>query len=231
MGVDSSPSLEGAADGNSYHGPIVSWVRAIDGLNTHDVAYELAAAGGVTTSLILPGSANAIGTCPSHLPSHTPLNRFVAGEAYVIKQRQTKERSPTSLLVEPPFGLNTSTVNYDIPPRWRHLKHACGVYNLPCVALLTDRVYPQAKILVRGTTVSSFTSPEKIMCSEGIFRNTDGYRLGRPPSVCFFCYYSRLCSLRVVDTTKHERSKRLKMPTAKKPWPGNGMILVTSQKS
>jgi hypothetical protein len=31
-------------------------------LNTHDDAYPLSVAGGVTTALILPGSANAIGT-------------------------------------------------------------------------------------------------------------------------------------------------------------------------
>lgn len=61
MGVDSSPLLEGAQDINSLHGPIISWARSIDGLNTHDAAFELAVAGGVTTSLILPGSANAIG--------------------------------------------------------------------------------------------------------------------------------------------------------------------------
>lgn len=67
MGVDSSPSLEGAQDMNSWNGPIVSWARSIDGLNTHDAAFELAAAGGVTTSLILPGSANAIGMCPTCL--------------------------------------------------------------------------------------------------------------------------------------------------------------------
>ena len=53
--------LEGAQDMNSLHGPIVSWLRSIDGINTHDVAFELAAAGGVTTSLILPGSMDAIG--------------------------------------------------------------------------------------------------------------------------------------------------------------------------
>lgn len=67
MGVQPSPSLDGAQDSNSLHGPIASWVRSIDGLNTHDAAFELAVAGGVTTSLILPGSANAIGMCPSGL--------------------------------------------------------------------------------------------------------------------------------------------------------------------
>lgn len=63
--------LEGALDVNSFHGPIVSWLRSVDGINTHDAAYELAAAGGVTTSLILPGSANAIGKRP--FPFHDPF--------------------------------------------------------------------------------------------------------------------------------------------------------------
>ena len=72
MGVESAPSLEGATDGNSLHGPIVSWLRTIDAIDTHDAAYELAVAGGVTTSLILPGSANAIGKCLFNIPPPTP---------------------------------------------------------------------------------------------------------------------------------------------------------------
>ena len=76
MGVDSSPSLEGAQDVDSFHGPIVSWLRSIDAINTHDVAYELAAAGGVTTSLILPGSNNAIGKYPFDLSRSTPIEQF-----------------------------------------------------------------------------------------------------------------------------------------------------------
>lgn len=54
--------LQGASDGNSHKGPILPWLRSIDGLNTHDAAYELAIAGGVTTAQILPGSANNIGS-------------------------------------------------------------------------------------------------------------------------------------------------------------------------
>ena len=61
MGVQSSLELNGASDGNSLKGPILPWLRSIDGLNTHDDAIGLAVAGGLTTSLILPGSANAIG--------------------------------------------------------------------------------------------------------------------------------------------------------------------------
>ena len=53
--------IQGAYDANSYKAPILPWLRSIDGLNTHDAAYELAIAGGVTSALILPGSATNIG--------------------------------------------------------------------------------------------------------------------------------------------------------------------------
>jgi hypothetical protein len=36
-------------------------LRSIDGLNTHDQAFELTVSGGVTTAQVLPGSANNIG--------------------------------------------------------------------------------------------------------------------------------------------------------------------------
>lgn len=61
LGDASSPELQGAIDDNSLKGTIQPWMRSLDGLNTHDESYALSVAGGVTTSLILPGSANAIG--------------------------------------------------------------------------------------------------------------------------------------------------------------------------
>lgn len=61
LGVSSSPELEGSNDGNSMSGIIQPWLRSLDALNTHDDSYPLSIAGGVTTSLVLPGSANAIG--------------------------------------------------------------------------------------------------------------------------------------------------------------------------
>ncbi|KAJ7086055.1 hypothetical protein B0H15DRAFT_939618 [Mycena belliarum] len=109
LGVGASPALQGANDGNSLKGLVIPWLRALDGLNTHDEGYRLAVAGGVTTSLILPGSADAMG-----------------GQGFVIKLRPTKEKSSFSLLLEPPYGLNGSEVDYNLPPRWRHMKHACG---------------------------------------------------------------------------------------------------------
>ncbi|KAI0038899.1 carbohydrate esterase family 9 protein [Auriscalpium vulgare] len=111
LGDGSSPYMDGASpDDNSRKGPILPWLRSLDGLNTHDDSYPLSIAGGVTTALVLPGSANAIG-----------------GQAFTIKLRPTKERSPTSLLVEPPYDiLNASASQHGAPLRWRQMKHACG---------------------------------------------------------------------------------------------------------
>ena len=67
LGDASSPELQGASgDDNSLHGPILPWLRALDGLNTHDDAYKLSISGGVTTALVLPGSANGIGKTVNH---------------------------------------------------------------------------------------------------------------------------------------------------------------------
>ena len=85
LGEHPSPALKGADDGDSAKGPIVPWLRIVDSLNTHDLGdyllemfgkaqlttvsitgYESAISGGVTTSLVLPGSLNAIGRCAMH---------------------------------------------------------------------------------------------------------------------------------------------------------------------
>jgi imidazolonepropionase-like amidohydrolase len=94
---------------NSYKAPILPWLRSIDGLNTHDAAYELAVAGGVTTAQILPGSADNIG-----------------GQSFVIKLRPTAERSSSSMVLEPPHALMINSTNATDYIRWRHMKHACG---------------------------------------------------------------------------------------------------------
>ncbi|KAN0129749.1 carbohydrate esterase family 9 protein [Lactarius tabidus] len=110
LGDASSPALDGAVDDNSLKGTIQPWLRSLDGLNTHDDSYALSIAGGVTTALVLPGSANAIG-----------------GQAFTIKLRMTAERSPTSMLLEPPRGINGTyheSTGDHLP--WRQMKHACG---------------------------------------------------------------------------------------------------------
>ncbi|KAF9450406.1 carbohydrate esterase family 9 protein [Macrolepiota fuliginosa MF-IS2] len=109
IGDFSLPVLEGSNDGNSLHGIVQPWLRSLDGLNTHDETYPLSLAGGVTASLVLPGSADAIG-----------------GQAFVIKLRETSEKSPSSMLVEPPYQINDTFPDPNLPFRWRHMKHACG---------------------------------------------------------------------------------------------------------
>lgn len=104
LGVDSAPELRGSDDTNSLKGVVLPWLRSLDGLNTHDEAYRLSVSGGVTTSNILPGSADAIG-----------------GQAFTIKLRPTKERSTSSLVLEPPFSVN-GTEDYTSRPRWRQMK-------------------------------------------------------------------------------------------------------------
>ncbi|KAI1784449.1 composite domain of metallo-dependent hydrolase [Ganoderma leucocontextum] len=109
LGVYSVPSLSGSSDTNSHKGPILPWLRALDALNTHDDAYRLSVSGGVTTSLVLPGSANAIG-----------------GQAAIIKLRPTEARSPTSMLLENPYEKNTTVYDPKVSFRYRQMKHACG---------------------------------------------------------------------------------------------------------
>ncbi|THG99949.1 hypothetical protein EW026_g2520 [Hermanssonia centrifuga] len=109
LGVSPSPSLSGSNDGNSRKGPILPWLRALDSLNTHNDAYRLSVAGGVTTALVLPGSANAIG-----------------GQGIVIKLRPPEDRSPTGMLLENPYSTNQTEYDTSAVFRYRQMKHACG---------------------------------------------------------------------------------------------------------
>ncbi|KAF2173470.1 hypothetical protein M409DRAFT_48443 [Zasmidium cellare ATCC 36951] len=85
-------------------GPITPFVRSIDGFKPYDPAIEVIAGGGVTSSLILPGSANIIG-----------------GQAYVVKNvaRSGPDHEPIveELLLD--HGI-------DEAKRVRYMKMACG---------------------------------------------------------------------------------------------------------
>ncbi|KAA1466778.1 hypothetical protein DENSPDRAFT_766715 [Dentipellis sp. KUC8613] len=109
LGIYALPELRGTFELNSPNGPILPWLRSIDAFHTHDEALTLAIAGGVTSVQVLPGSANAIG-----------------GQAFMVKPRKTSDGSPTSMIIEPPHGLNGSDFDESAPPRWRHLKQSCG---------------------------------------------------------------------------------------------------------
>lgn len=61
MGVYAWPAVEANSDGNEATDPVRPEVRAIDSVNAEDPAFALARAGGVTTVMVLPGSANLVG--------------------------------------------------------------------------------------------------------------------------------------------------------------------------
>lgn len=100
-GVDSLPNLRGPNDINEGYDNITPWVRSIDGFYVLDPHIEVIKSGGVTTSLILPGSGNNIG-----------------GEAYLVKMSSGKkdgreELSAADMLADPEHN-------------WRYMKMACG---------------------------------------------------------------------------------------------------------
>ena len=100
-GVDSLPELEGNDDTNEMSSDITPYVRAIDGLQPTDHQIQVIKSGGVTTSLVLPGSGNNMG-----------------GEAFAIKHAVGKqdgrnETSAADMLADPDRN-------------WRFMKMACG---------------------------------------------------------------------------------------------------------
>ncbi|QUC23550.1 uncharacterized protein UV8b_07791 [Ustilaginoidea virens] len=100
-GVDSLPALRGTSDFNEFSDNVTPYVRSIDGLYVFDPQIQVIKSGGVTTSLILPGSSNNIG-----------------GEAYLIKHA-----------VGRPDGRNETSANdllADPERHWRYMKMACG---------------------------------------------------------------------------------------------------------
>ncbi|KAJ7474692.1 hypothetical protein FB451DRAFT_274443 [Mycena latifolia] len=142
LGVGSAPGLSGASDGNSHKAPILPWLRSIDGINTHDLAYRLSMSGGVTTAQIVPGSANNIG-----------------GQSFLIKLRPTAERSTSSMLLEPPHTLFLN--ESDGRPRWRHMKHACGEN--------TRRVHSQTRMDATWNFRQAYNEARKIKDAQDAF--------------------------------------------------------------
>lgn len=61
LGVYSEPTEWSAEDGNETSGPVTPAMDALDAINPADIAFDDALAGGVTTVMIAPGSANAVG--------------------------------------------------------------------------------------------------------------------------------------------------------------------------
>ncbi|KAI8391310.1 uncharacterized protein BYT42DRAFT_556455 [Radiomyces spectabilis] len=103
MGVDSFPGLDALDDTNEMTSPTTPYVRVVDALNPSDPGIKIVASGGITTSLILPGSGNLMG-----------------GEAAVIKLRPVPTLSVQDMLI------TANVTSEDLEVTWRYMKMACG---------------------------------------------------------------------------------------------------------
>lgn len=100
-GVDSLPELRGNDDTNEMSSDITPYVRSIDAIQPLDHQFQVIKSGGVTTSLILPGSGNNIG-----------------GEAFAVKHAIGPADGRTELSAEDMLA--------DPERNWRYMKMACG---------------------------------------------------------------------------------------------------------
>ena len=103
-GLDTWPFTEGSSDTNEMaESPLHPELRSIDGYDPSDLSISIINAGGVTTSLILPGSGNMMG-----------------GEAFAIKHRFLPSNRTSDMLLN--AGINSKNDG----PAWRWMKMACG---------------------------------------------------------------------------------------------------------
>lgn len=88
LGVYASPSVKAHSDGNEVTSPVTSEVSAEHGIWPHDPGFNRARAGGVTSMLILPGSANLFGgkgVVLKNVPSRTVQGMKFPGAPYALK--------------------------------------------------------------------------------------------------------------------------------------------------
>lgn len=130
LSVGALPALPGHDDVNSIGKNTNPYLRTIDGMNQHDASFRKSLAGGITTGLVLPGSANSMG-----------------GQAFPLKYRQPSSHLPQDRLIEPPTSLarlgqgkgstgsqhsavehelETGLHRNDSSSSWRYMKMACG---------------------------------------------------------------------------------------------------------
>ena len=108
LGVYSVPMVEENSDGNEATDPITPQVRALDSFNFEDPALKVGLAGGVTTIVSRPGSANVIGgTSVAVKLKNAPPEEMVLKEICDLKMSiegnpvgvyQRKNRMPSSLM-------------------------------------------------------------------------------------------------------------------------------------
>lgn len=67
----------------------------------------------------------------------------LGGQAFPIKLRATKAKTPESLVLEMPYNIKSDAVwKEGEPPRFRHVKMACGeVRSSLCACILASYLY------------------------------------------------------------------------------------------
>lgn len=101
IGICSQPELKGVNDMFELMLPVTPFTRVIDAFNLGDPSIQMAAAGGVTSALVLP-SAN-----------------LISGEGFTFKFAIPKSRSVEEMLVE-------YSTDFLESERRRYMKMACG---------------------------------------------------------------------------------------------------------
>ncbi|KAK4107218.1 hypothetical protein N656DRAFT_763741 [Canariomyces notabilis] len=100
-GVHSLPTIRANDDTSELSTDITPYVRTIDAIQPTDYQLQVIKSGGVTTSLVLPGSGNNIG-----------------GEAFVIKHAVGRADGRNEISI--------SDLLADPDRNWRYMKMACG---------------------------------------------------------------------------------------------------------
>ena len=134
LGVGPMPAMQASMDENSKQGPVRPMLRSIDSFNEHDHNLRSVLSGGITTTLVLPGSLDNIG-----------------GEAFPIKLGRLAGRAPSERVIDVPRSFTmagesnhrrdemyrsaSGMARPDGSTAFRHVKMACGenarrAYNL-----------------------------------------------------------------------------------------------------
>ncbi len=88
LGVYASPGVRAHSDGNEVTSPVTAEVSSEHGVWPHDPGFNRARAGGVTSMLVLPGSANLFGgrgTVLKNVPSRTVQGMKFPDAPYALK--------------------------------------------------------------------------------------------------------------------------------------------------
>jgi len=88
LGVYPSPEVPGNSDGNEITNPVTADMWALHSIWPQDPQFPLALAGGVTSQLILPGSANLIGgrgVTVKTVPGRSAMDMRFPGAPWVLK--------------------------------------------------------------------------------------------------------------------------------------------------